>query len=66
MRLKRLTKTSVSLVSVYSHKQGLVLAAQQFEHKATSELTVVQTLLEGLHFQGAVFTLDALHTQKKQ
>ena len=28
---ERLTKTSVSFVSVYSHQQGVVLAGQQFE-----------------------------------
>jgi len=33
--------------------------------KKTSELKVVQTLLEALHIEGVVFTLDALHCQKK-
>lgn len=56
----------VSLVSVYSHQKGMVLAAQQFENKETSELKVVQTLLETLHLNGVVVTLDALHCQKKQ
>lgn len=41
-----------------------MLAAQQFESKTTSELTVVQTMLEALHLEDVVFTLDALHTQK--
>lgn len=54
----------VSLVSVYSSKLGAVVATQQFESKTTSELTVVQTLLEELHLEGVVFTLDALHCQK--
>ena len=36
----------VSLVSVYSSQLGVVLATQQFESKKSSELTVVQTLLE--------------------
>ena len=55
----------VSLVSVYSTQQGVVLATQQFETKTTSELTVVQNLLEALHLEGVVFTMDALHCQKK-
>ena len=54
----------VSLVSVYSHQQGVVLAAQQFESKNSSELKVVQTILESLHLEGVVFTMDALHCQK--
>ena len=54
----------VSLVSVYSHQQGVVLAAQQFESKHDSELKVVQTMLEALNLEGVVFTLDALHCQK--
>ncbi len=54
----------VSLVSVYSHQPGVVLAAQQFESKKSSELKVVQTMLETLQLEGVVFTLDALHCQK--
>lgn len=54
----------VSLVSAYSQRQGLVLAAQAFEHKSSSELTVVQQLLEALALQDVVVTLDALHCQK--
>jgi len=54
----------VSLVSVYSCNQGLVLATQQFESNQTNELKVVQTLLETLHLEGVVFSMDALHCQK--
>ena len=55
----------VSLVSVYSHQQGVVLAAQQFESKNSSELKVVQTILKALQLEGVVFTMDALHCQNK-
>ena len=55
----------VSLVSVYSSKLGVVLATQPFESKKSGELTVVQTLLEALQLEGVVFTMDALHCQKK-
>ena len=54
----------VSLVSVYSHQQGVVIAAQQFESKNSSELKVVQTVIESLQLEGVVFTMDALHCQK--
>lgn len=54
----------VSMVSVYSQRQGVVMAAQAFEHKSSSELKVVQKLLESLALQNVVVTLDALHCQK--
>src|SRR4028118_826782 len=54
----------IGLVSVYSSRQGVVLASQQFESKKSGELKVVQTMLEALQLEGVVFTLDALHCQK--
>ena len=54
----------ISFVSVYSHQQGVVLAAQQFESKKSSELKVVQTMLKALQIEKVVFTMDALHCQK--
>lgn len=54
----------VSLVSVYCQRQGIVLATQALEHKGSSELTVVQQLIEALALQDVVVTLDALHCQK--
>lgn len=54
----------ISMVSLYSSQQGVVLASQQFQSKHNSELKVVQTILDGLQLEGVVFTLDALHCQK--
>ena len=54
----------IGLVSVYSSRQGVVLASQQFESKKSGELKVVQTMLEALHLKEVVFTMDALHCQK--
>lgn len=54
----------VNMVSVYSQRQSVVLATQAFESKSTSELKVVQKLLEALALQDVVVTLDALHCQK--
>jgi|SRR6476646_9720681 len=54
----------VMLVSVFSHKRGLVLHSQPMENKAVSELHVVQQLLGVLDLSDAVVTADALHTQK--
>ena len=54
----------IGLVSVYSSRQGVVLASQQFESKKSGELKVVQTMLEALHLKEVVFSMDALHCQK--
>ncbi len=54
----------VNMVSVYSSRIGVVLAAQQFESKKSTELKVAQTILETLQLEGVVFTMDALHCQK--
>lgn len=55
----------VSLVSVYSTQQGVVLATQQFETKTTSELTVVQTLLKALHARWGGVYLGCAALSKK-
>lgn len=56
----------VSTVSVYSQQRGIVVGLQEFNNKEHSEIHVVQTLLESLNCQGVVFSMDALHTQKKR
>ena len=56
----------VTLVSLYSQSQETVLATEQFETHQTNEIKAVQTLLERLHIKDVVFTLDAIHAQKKQ
>ncbi len=54
----------ISMVSLYSSQQGVVLASQQLESKHNSELKVVQIMLEALELEEVVFTMDALHCQK--
>jgi len=56
----------VSLVSIYSGKQKLVLGAQKFQNKKKSEISVFRELLKSLDIKGYTFSLDALHCQKKQ
>jgi hypothetical protein len=55
----------VSVVSVFSTKRGLIVGLQAMSNKRTSEITTVQSLLNALDLQGVVFSLDALHCQKK-
>jgi len=54
----------VGVVSLYSHKQRLVLAQQGYENKKSSEIHVVQDLLQQLGLKEVVVSLDALHAQK--
>ncbi|MBW4541449.1 MAG: hypothetical protein KME43_20250, partial [Myxacorys chilensis ATA2-1-KO14] len=54
----------LGFVSLYCQEQGVVLQAKAFENQHQSELEVVQHLLEALHLEGNIITLDALHAQK--
>ena len=55
----------VSLVSVFSHKRGQVLGTAKLENMKSSEIPTVQDLIATLNLHGVIFTLDALHCQKK-
>ena len=55
----------VSMVSVFLHKRGQVIAMKQLENKKSSEIPTVQELIELLDLKDVVYTLDALHCQKK-
>jgi hypothetical protein len=55
----------VSLVSVFSHKRGQVLKVAKLENKKSSEIPTVVELIQLLDLQDVVFSLDALHCQKK-
>lgn len=54
----------VSVVSVYSPRQGVVVGLQSMHNQTSSEITTVQTLLDQLPLQGVCFSLDALHISK--
>lgn len=56
----------VSLVSVFSHSQGLVVAMEQYRSNQGSEIEVVERLLAVLDLQAVTYTMDAAHAQKKQ
>ena len=56
----------VNLVSLFASRQKMVLAHAKVIHSKESELPVVRQLIETLHLKDVVFTLDALHCQKKQ
>jgi hypothetical protein len=56
----------VNLVSVFQLEQGVVVGQAVFNNGDESEIDVVYRLLEKLQLSGVTFSLDALHTQKKQ
>ena len=55
----------VSIVSLFSHSSGLVLALQKMENKKSSEIKCVQELVRSQAISQRLFTLDALHCQKE-
>ena len=55
----------VMMVSAFSHYRGEILGVKVMENKQQSEIVAVQDLLELLDLKGVVFTMDALHCQKK-
>lgn len=56
----------ITSVSAFTHQSGVVLHLQMMHNKQTSEIEVVRQLIAALAGQPVVFTLDALHCQKKQ
>ena len=55
----------VMMVSAFSHERGEILGIKVMENKKQSEIVAVQDLLKLLDLKGVVFTMDALHCQKK-
>jgi hypothetical protein len=55
----------VSLVSLFGQQSHLILQIGILENGKASEIKTVHELLNKLQINKAVFTLDALHCQKK-
>jgi len=55
----------VSLVSFFGQQSQLILKVGLLENSKESEIKIVQEMLKELKIDKAVFTLDALHCQKK-
>lgn len=55
----------INMVSAFSHQQGIVIGVKVMENSRTSEIATLRELLDILEVKGLVFTLDALHCQKK-
>ena len=57
-------KKAVQVLSFFETGQKLILAHEVIEEK-TNEIPVFQRLITELQLEGIVYTLDALHCQKK-
>ena len=55
----------ISLVTCFVNKKKQVLKVGKIENKKESEIPKVKELIEKLNLEGVIFTMDALHCQKK-
>jgi len=58
-------KKVVQLFSALLKSQQIILAHEQITDKKTNEIPVAQKLIRELGLTGCLFTMDALHCQKK-
>ena len=56
----------VSLVSFFSQKRGQVCPVARLENGKSSEIRTVKEMIELFYLKGVIFTMDALHCQKKR
>lgn len=54
------------MVQVFSHQSGQVVGLQAFHNGKQGEAQVVRELIQKLDLKGAIFTADALHSEKKR
>lgn len=57
-------KRAIQVLSFFDTEREIILAHQKIDEK-TNEIPVFQKLLKDLGIENAVYTLDALHCQKK-
>lgn len=55
----------ISLISVFSQRQGQVVGFDKFSNKKDSEIPTFEEMIRILDLEHVVFTADALHCQKK-
>jgi hypothetical protein len=55
----------ISLVSFFVKERGQVLAVGRLENKKSSEIHLVQEMIKLFDLKDVIFTMDALHCQKK-
>jgi len=56
----------INLISIFTSQQKMVLSVAKVSNSKESEIPVVQQAIKMLDIEGVVFSLDALHCQKKR
>lgn len=56
----------VSLVSIFTQRQGAVVAVASYHNGQSSEVPTLRHLLQTVDHTGVTYTMDALHAQKKR
>ena len=55
----------VAVVNAFGHRSGLVYGMKAYENGKSGEAQALRELIGQLGLDGKVFTMDALHAQKK-
>lgn len=55
----------VTMVSAFALRQGVVIRVEKYNNAHKSEIAAVQELILALGLKDVIFTIDALHCQKK-
>jgi len=55
----------VAVVNAFGHQSGLVYGMKSFENGKSGEAQALRELVEQLGLKDKIFTMDALHAQKK-
>ena len=55
----------ISVVNAFGHQSGIVYGMKSFENGKTGEAEALRKLVEQLGLKDKIFTMDALHCQKK-
>jgi len=58
------SEVSKHLVSIFSSFEKIVVDVDKVENKS-NEIPCVQKLIQATDLEGVIFTIDALHCQKK-
>lgn len=59
-------QAAIQVFSAFLAQEQIILAHEEIEDHKTNEIPVAQQLIPALGLTGVVFTLDALHGQKKR
>ena len=56
---------AIQVFSAFLNTKNIILAHEEIEEQKTNEIPIAQDLIKNLGLKNCIFTLDALHCQKK-